>query len=537
MIRNQFKLQKTAVILFFAAMVLFFLFFSYIIYFEDVHVFHARESTSYTKLEDYVLEHTTDDTAPVGIRHVYRWIVPDGDVNESCLCILSVHQTVEVWMEDELLYSLYPDSTNRIGGSPGTNWSTIPLHISDSGREITIVVTPLFESVTDYGAEFWCGSRFAILFDQLLQELPQLFTATLCMLIGIFIILVQFYLHWATKSQTLDLLFLGCFSALLGLWRLTYASSITMLNPQNPMAIGYITIGSLFLCCLSLGLYASTLVKQRTFLLLHSCICSCITILILCLQVFNILELKEMLTVCHVLLVATILIMFIAMWRQRKTDTLHQRHRHPFILLGIGIFLDLISYNLNEVSSDAVFTIFAMILYCIIILVSRVMEISRKAYTDTRTGLANQFRWNDLMQETAPISAPIGILMMDLNGLKHVNDTLGHAAGDRIIFDFSNILRNTLPASSVICRWGGDEFAVMLTGITREQLDLYIHNLHLATEAYNQAHPELPIHFALGSSLSSAHPTLTRVELFHLADEEMYRNKQKWYERHHIHMV
>ena len=98
-----------------------------------------------------------------------------------------------------------------------------------------------------------------------------------------------------------------------------------------------------------------------------------------------------------------------------------------------------------------------------------------------------------------------------------------------MIYNFSNILRNTLPRNSSICRWGGDEFAVLLTGIDRKQLDTCTQSLSTATKAYNEDNPHLPISFAVGSALSAEHPGLTRTELFKLADENMYQNKQAWY--------
>lgn len=180
------------------------------------------------------------------------------------------------------------------------------------------------------------------------------------------------------------------------------------------------------------------------------------------------------------------------------------------------------------------FTILAFIVYAIIVFISRATETSHKAYTDSHTGLANRLRWNELMKEDSPIPEPFGILLMDLNGLKQVNDSLGHDMGDRVIFHFSNILRNTLPASSIICRWGGDEFAILLTGISRRQLDGYIQALLHATETHNAENHTLPIHFAAGSALSAEHPSMTRTELFHLADEEMYRDKQLWYAKKHL---
>ena len=63
-------------------------------------------------------------------------------------------------------------------------------------------------------------------------------------------------------------------------------------------------------------------------------------------------------------------------------------------------------------------------------------------------------------------------------------------------------------------------------------MDRHMAELIAAGQKYNTDHPELPIHFSLGSALSADHPGASREELFRLADEAMYRDKQIWYSTH-----
>jgi diguanylate cyclase (GGDEF)-like protein len=55
------------------------------------------------------------------------------------------------------------------------------------------------------------------------------------------------------------------------------------------------------------------------------------------------------------------------------------------------------------------------------------------------------------------------VLLCDLDGLKQINDTLGHEAGDAILKAVARALRQTLRETDIISRWGGDEFAILLT--------------------------------------------------------------------------
>ena len=161
-------------------------------------------------------------------------------------------------------------------------------------------------------------------------------------------------------------------------------------------------------------------------------------------------------------------------------------------------------------------------------LIDSVLKANRKAYTDVRTGLFNKNRWDELMKNSYGKEDSIGVIMMDLNELKHVNDTQGHAMGDRMIL--ANILRNTIPPSNTICRWGGDEFTVMTIDASREKMEQTANAIAEAVASYNAA-DELPkIHYACGWALSSEFPGLSPSELLREADKRMYLDKRRWYE-------
>ena len=137
------------------------------------------------------------------------------------------------------------------------------------------------------------------------------------------------------------LLILGSFAILLGLWRLTYGNSITILFPDSPMTLGYINISALFLVSMPMAMFSGAFAKNNKLLLITSCAGSFVSVLVLLLQVLGIMELREMLTVSHIMLVATICVVFVDMWRQRKQEKQKQHGKSPFVLIGIGIMLTL----------------------------------------------------------------------------------------------------------------------------------------------------------------------------------------------------
>jgi diguanylate cyclase (GGDEF)-like protein len=97
---------------------------------------------------------------------------------------------------------------------------------------------------------------------------------------------------------------------------------------------------------------------------------------------------------------------------------------------------------------------------------TRIMEL---AYRDTLTGLPNRAKFTERLDAELAAAAdsrrPVGVLLMDLDNFKYVNDTLGHSIGDLLLREVASRLRAVVTAEgAIVARLGGDEFAVLLPG-------------------------------------------------------------------------
>jgi diguanylate cyclase (GGDEF)-like protein len=97
---------------------------------------------------------------------------------------------------------------------------------------------------------------------------------------------------------------------------------------------------------------------------------------------------------------------------------------------------------------------------------TRIMEL---AYRDTLTGLPNRAKFNDRLEAELAAATeshrPVGVLLMDLDNFKYVNDTLGHSIGDLLLREVASRLRAVVTIEgAIVARLGGDEFAVLLPG-------------------------------------------------------------------------
>ena len=141
---------------------------------------------------------------------------------------------------------------------------------------------------------------------------------------------------------------------------------------------------------------------------------------------------------------------------------------------------------------------------------------------DSLTGIKNRNMMNNRIDQIVSGETPIpeGVLFIDLNGLKRVNDEQSHNAGDIMLRTAANLLQEILHDGEVF-RAGGDEFMALVPKITEAELQKRIEQIHEAAKAHN-------IHFSIGS----CHGGTDVRKSMHLADQRMYDDKNAYYEAH-----
>ena len=125
-------------------------------------------------------------------------------------------------------------------------------------------------------------------------------------------------------------------------------------------------------------------------------------------------------------------------------------------------------------------------------------------------------------QLSGPENLPIALITCDLDGLKYINDTLGHQSGDTLLIAASILLKRT-GKNAVIGRMGGDEFAVLLTKTNQNKLDQIRNHLIASIDVYNQSHPQVPLFLSIGSAYAETREAVPT--LFREADNSMHRQK------------
>jgi diguanylate cyclase (GGDEF)-like protein len=158
-------------------------------------------------------------------------------------------------------------------------------------------------------------------------------------------------------------------------------------------------------------------------------------------------------------------------------------------------------------------------------------ELRTLSLTDELTGLYNRRGLGVLAEHQFRISNRLGqklfLLYADIDGLKDINDTLGHREGDRVLVRVADILRETYRNSDIIARMGGDEFVVFPMGTSGDDIGMNVSRLQKNIDLHNaQAAPSQRISMSSGVAYYDPESPCTVDELLAKADHAMYENKR-----------
>ena len=133
------------------------------------------------------------------------------------------------------------------------------------------------------------------------------------------------------------------------------------------------------------------------------------------------------------------------------------------------------------------------------------------------------------MKKSRREKSSIAFLMIDVNGLKKVNDEHGHSAGDQLLVTVANILKEASRDTDIVVRYGGDEFLIMMPE-TQQEAKIVVTRILENAKQWNRDHPDsiFQISYAVGCAFWRAEDNCSIEDVLALADERMYENKKNF---------
>lgn len=488
------------------------------------------ESTAFSSTYEFV---TTVDAGAAGY-------------TDPTLCFRSSGASVSVYQDDELIYEL----TSRQGGYEpasydGGRYNLMPL---DDGMEGESTVRIIF--VTSYdssGHNFYpvfFGNKTALVAGIVAQNSVSLLIALSVITLSVVITLLALIL--GNKTARSNLISSSALVMITGLWILTqnWSKQLVMDNVTIALDLSYLVMALLPLSMLhyirknyDTGLTAAYRVFEHASYGIIA-----LYILMYTLYVFfhipydNILFAVSMLLMLHLLSLAAVCTVT---WIRNRYDG------GPFLITGMILYIFPVVIEQILMGSNQPLQI-QLVIYvpfylAILIFLLRAFAESMKnshsseerrkifslAYSDSLTGLLNRAALDNRISalgREARRAGTLYIFMFDIDGMKECNDNFGHAAGDRLLVDFAESLRETTTGlNCYIFRYGGDEFLLMVEEDSAFDTQRIITNLRENFRKRNG----MGYGFSAGAVRWSASTRQDIISRIRDADSRMYREKNR----------
>lgn len=514
-------------------------FFQYITF--QINVDRTRNDEGYRLLTEYERTVETDADAPIGKKEVYRLYLHDVEEGNSELVFYTIHQNVRILVDGEEVYSLTPAESNLFGRTPGCFWNSIPLYVTDAGKEIRVELIPAYKSSLGIVPDFYVGSRFHIWINLLKHNAISFLLSLVAIAVGFcFIIYIIYNFHNSEIDKSL--MMLGFFSVAVGVWQFTDTTTLGLLFPEN-VALAYVPFMALMLITVPFVMFFKELQSSRDSRwwyvpCIFSFVCSALQTALL---VAGVADLRETLWLTHLVLGTDIAVVAGMILREVLKHGWNRRLKLNVLCMlacFLGLAVDLFVYYASHGSGMMVFGMFGFLTYIIVLgLVSvkdaknlmdigmRAKRYERMAFHDQLTGLYNRTAYAEDIN--APDFTPERhiVIMFDLNNLKKCNDTLGHETGDKYITESAGLIREVFEDVGKCYRLGGDEFCVLAEGLSPTQCRQRIRKLKDAVAEANRERQGFKIQIACGCELYDSRIDYDIGDTARRADREMYQEK------------
>lgn len=460
------------------------------------------------------------------------------------------HTFVRAYVNGEEVYRFGDASQIRIGKTPGSGWQLIGLGWLDAGDTIELEIMCPYDKYSGQWRDIISGSKADLISFILLKGLGMLLLTVIPLIIGLALLLLSpLFAQWGAWAKVSNL---GLAFLIISMWSFTEARTwqLFFTNAYAMQMINFVTF-ALFLPSVVLSFHLLGIIPDSRLYRRMMNINSVVIFSMILLQLFNIADFFETLSVVHVLIVANGLIFLTSFIRNIDKSKGMTR------CLGIGMyfvlvfccFSDMMDFYVWDYFGNGFFTrleIITLLICAGIVSAKKALSIreanierrtyERMAYTDNLTSLRNRRGFDEDLDAIDRDGDAVTIVYGDMNGLKYINDNLGHYLGDealKLIGTYLNELAQkghdkNKGKKDTAYRFGGDEYCVLCYDRLPDELEREMALINNKLSALKEKY-DYPIGISYG--IVRAENTLEKSVRLSVtaADRKMYEYKENLY--------
>lgn len=472
--------------------------------------------------------------AKAGETVTYSTVLEEGSERYNSILFYTSHKYVRVLLEGKEIYTYGYDQKTPVAMPVGNGWHCIRLPEDWNGKKLQIQIVSKYKSYAGNMEVVYLGTK-SMLYQQLAKKAFVWMIGGIPLLLSGIIMVASSFFFRKTKDNK-KIFILGMAVLVTTVWTLLESRFMQLFTGNNLMVMNltFLLFGLMPILYNKFFLCYEEFEKEK-WLQYTYWFSIAVFLVNQILQLSGILNYLQTVTLSHLAIFFTILTFFYILFKRKKGEEKAKENIKPVffagVLLGLFAFIDIIRfYAIPSRESMLLFTKIGIIAFFLILGITVLEEtikmrekkledaieeriLRELAFVDILTGIPNRTAYEQEKERYKKEKADQFFIIMiaDLNGLKYINDTLGHAEGDRAIQKVAIYLKTMFSEKGQCFRIGGDEFCV----ISQEPVEQFYEKIK-TMEA------------ELKGSVSCGFVQVQAKELdegFIRADQEMYRRK------------
>lgn len=497
--------------------------------------------------------HKTEGTKAGEEYSIYNTIpatISEGDA----LCFRSKNIFYQVYIDGELQYDPYVPESPVYTKSYGTAWNYVNIPAEDAGKEIEIRITYVYANARSCIDNISIAKPGGAVLNTLSSKMIAFITCVLLLFVGVLLMVADIPIN-IRANKNHELRYLGLFAVSIAIWCLSETNLIQFFMGDNRI-MQVVSCGALMFIPIPTVLYLDTAFGFRyKFVVPTTCLMSS-ALFVICwgLHFTGIADIHETLTLSHIVLIVTAVIMLYTIVRNSIVVTQKKSRNIYRILRTVGLsgisvatVADVIGYYTGNNTDSAMFVRIGLLVFIVCFGSSSLEKtinavklgvqsefVAQLAYLDGLTRIGNRTSFQEHLVDLEKIKdevPAVGIVMFDVNDLKFVNDHMGHHQGDAMLVKSADIIKEAFENKNSMCfRIGGDEFAVLISGEqVQEQYEEGIVRFREKMEQHNTLKDKkFRLSIASGFAVYNEECKGDKLmDIYQKADEQMYANKKE----------
>lgn len=485
-----------------------------------------------------------------GVMSIY-YRIPELSVDTSFL-YRSKDVYTRVLVGEDVLYETSVYDSPLYNESPGNLWNIVGVSSDYSGQLLEIEITMVYDTDAITVDSLYLGDKADVMLGLFSKHKVGILTSFLLLLLGIVLVVMDFMPTYVHVKKRYGLWWVGFYAFMMGYWSFIetnvaqfFADDMRILQLIDNMLMMFSTLPLVMYVDVRLGILKNRLMRVFCFLTaLYGVVCVAV-------QYSGVTDMHSMLAPSSIFMLTTDIGMCV--WLISKTIKV-RKDRQALLdcaLITFGILfrstcsvIETISTLQMDKLDRAELIRFGMLVLCICFAIAGQLDtyriigqgmkyelISHLAYSDGLTGLGNRTAYLeelDTYKNGDKRFSKLGIIYLDVNDLKQLNDSKGHEYGDRLLQTAAKIISDSFGTYGNAYRVGGDEFCVLMSGIViEENYKSAVAVFEKLIDEANKEEKEFTVRIAHGFAFCEDALENRMEEAIAKADKEMYRNKEE----------